>query len=200
MKKHFLAAAAAVLLGAASLVGCSPADASSPADLIYRGSVDSVSESGDILVSQVSGYNYGQPSILFHVDSETLAALKDTLAQDAFVEVRYNGALTRSIPPQGSAASVRVIAPYTDGIVQNGTILSVTPGKEGYSISLLPLGEEKRDDLSNTITLTVHMFALEGLKGEDLVEGLKVSAVTTCIVATSLPPIMQAVALMPYTE
>ena len=61
-------------------------------------------------------------------------------------------------------------------------------------------GQEKKDDLSNTITLTVHMFALEGLKGEDLVVGLKVSAVTTGIAAESSPPIMQAVALLPYTE
>ena len=58
----------------------------------------------------------------------------------------------------------------------------------------------KKDDLSNTITLTVHIFALEGLKGEDLVEGLKVSAVTNGIAAMSSPPIMQAVALLPYTE
>ena len=85
--------------------------------------------------------------------------------------------------------------------MQNGTILSVTPGKDGYSISLLPLSEAaKKDDLSNTITLAVHIFALEGLKGEDLVEGLKVSAVTNGIAAMSSPPIMQAVALLPYTE
>jgi hypothetical protein len=101
--------------------------------------------------------------------------------------VHYNGALTRSIPAQGTASSLTVIASYSAGIVQNGTILSVTPGKDGYSISLLPLGQEKKDDLSNTITLTVHMFALEGLKGEDLVEGLKVSAVTTGIAAESSP-------------
>ena len=44
------------------------------------------------------------------------------------------------------------------------------------------------------------MFALEGLKGEDLVEGLKVSAVTNGIAAMSSPPIMQAVALLPYSE
>jgi len=85
-------------------------------------------------------------------------------------------------------------------VIQNGTILNVTPGKDGYSISLLPLGEEKKDDLSNTITLTVHMFALEGLTEADLVEGAKVSAVTTGIVLESLPPIMQVVALLPYTE
>ena len=44
------------------------------------------------------------------------------------------------------------------------------------------------------------MFALEGLKGEDLVEGLKVCAVTSGIAALSLPPIMPVVALLPYTE
>lgn len=198
MMKKFFTLTALVLAGAFLLTACAPSAAST--DLIYRGEVTSISESGDILVTQVAGHNYGQASILFHVSDSIKKELGDTLVQGAFVEVHYNGALTRSIPAQGTAISITVIASYSEGIVQNGTILSVTPGKDGYSISLLPLGQEKKDDLSNTITLTVHMFALEGLTGEDLVEGLKVCAVTNGIAAMSSPPIMQAVALLPYTE
>ena len=196
--KRFIALTALVLAGAFLLTACAPSAANT--DLIYRGEVTSISENGDVLITQLAGHNYGQASILFHVSDSIKKELGATLVQGAFVEVHYNGALTRSIPAQGTAGSITVIASFSEGVVQNGTILSVLQGKDGYSISLLPLGQEKKDDLSNTITLTVHMFALEGLTGEDLVEGLKICAVTNGIAAESSPPIMQAVALLPYTE
>lgn len=199
MKKFFVMMSL-VVAGALLLSGCA-AGAKQTDELVYRGEITSISEDGSILVTQVPGHNYGQASILFHVSDALAKELGSSLAVGAFVEVRYDGKLTRSLPAQGTASSIAVIANYSEGIVQNGTILSVTPGKDGYSISLLPLSETaKKDDLSNTITLTVHIFALEGLKGEDLVEGLKVSAVTNGIAAMSSPPIMQAVALLPYTE
>ncbi len=195
--KKIIAITALVLTGAFLFIACSAGSADT--DVLYRGEITSISENGSILVTQVEGHNYGQPSILFHVSESIAAELGDQLAQGAFVEVHYDGKLTRSLPGQATAESIRVIASFSDGIVQNGTILSVTPGKDGYSISLLPLGEEKREDLSNTITLTVPMTALEGLTAEELVEGLQVSAVTTGIAALSLPPIMPVVALLPYT-
>ena len=199
MKKFFVMMSL-VVAGALLLSGCA-AGAKQTDELVYRGEITSISEDGSILVTQVPGHNYGQASILFHVSDALAKELGSSLAVGAFVEVRYDGKLTRSLPAQGTASSITVIANYSEGIVQNGTILSVTPGKDGYSISLLPLSEAaKKGDLSNTITLTVHIFALEGLKGEDLVEGLKVSAVTNGIAAMSSPPIMQAVALLPYTE
>lgn len=199
MKKFFVMMSL-VVAGALLLSGCA-AGAKQTDELVYRGEITSISEDGSILVTQVPGHNYGQASILFHVSDALAKELGSSLAVGAFVEVRYDGKLTRSLPAQGTASSITVIASDSEGIVQNGTILSVTPGKDGYSISLLPLSETaKKDDLSNTITLTVHIFALEGLKGEDLVEGLKVSAVTNGIAAMSSPPIMQAVALLPYTE
>ena len=198
--KKFLILMSLIVAGALLLGGCAAGTANAN-DLIYRGEVTSISEDGSILVTQVPGHNYGQASILFHVSDTLAKELGDSLAVGAFVEVHYDGKLTRSLPAQGMASSITVIAKFSEGIVQNGTILSVTPGKDGYSISLLPLSETaKKDDLSNTITLTVHMFALEGLKGEDLVEGLKVSAVTSGIAAMSNPPIMPVVALLPYTE
>ena len=199
MKKFFVMMSL-VVAGALLLSGCA-AGAKQTDELVYRGEITSITEDGSILVTQAPGHNYGQASILFHVSDALAKELGSSLAVGAFVEVRYDGKLTRSLPAQGTASSIAVIANYSEGIVQNGTILSVTPGKDGYSISLLPLSETaKKDDLSNTITLTVHIFALEGLKGEDLVEGLKVSAVTNGIAAMSSPPIMQAVALLPYTE
>ena len=198
MKKFFVMMSL-VVAGALLLSGCA-AGAKQTDELVYRGEITSISDDGSILVTQLPGHNYGQASILFHVSEKIATELEGQLTVGAFVEVHYNGMLTRSLPAQGNAASVSVIASYSDGIIQNGTILSVTTGKDGYSISLLPLGEEKKDDLSNTITLTVHMFALEGLKGEDLIEGLQVSAVTSGIAAMSMPPIMPVVALLPYTE
>lgn len=198
MKKVF-ALTALLLTGVLLFSGC--AAGAGKADVIYRGEITSVSEDGSILVTQLPGHNYGQESILFHVSDKLAKELGDTLAVGAFVEVHYNGALTRSLPAQGTAERITVIASYSEGIIQNGTILSVTPGKDGYSISLLPLGQTSNpNDLSNTITLTVHMFALEGLTSADLVEGAKVCAVTSGIAAMSSPPIMQAVALLPYTE
>lgn len=189
---------AMALLGAMLFTACAGAPAAS--DFVYRGTITSISDDGSILVTQVAGHNYGQASILFHVDEKISKELGDSLKQDVFVEVRYDGRLTRSIPAQGNATSVSPIAPMSDGIVQNGTILSVTPGKDGYSISLLPFGAEETADLSTTVTLTVPMTALEGLTEKDLVEGLKVSAVTMGIAAMSMPPIMPVVALLPYTE
>ena len=197
MKKRIVLAILA-LAGVFLLSSC--AGSSTASDKVYRGTITSISENGDVLVTQVPGHNYGQASILFHVNAKLLKELGDTLIPNAFVEVHYDGRLTRSLPAQGTANALSIIAPFTEGVVQNGTILSVTTGKDGYSISLLPLGAEQTEDLSNTITLTVYMTALEGLTGDDLVEGLKVSAVTSGISTMSMPPIMQAVALTPYTE
>ena len=197
MKKRIVLAIL-TLAGVFLLSSC--AGSATASDMVYRGTITSISETGDVLVTQVPGHNYGQASILFHVNAKLLNELGDTLVPDAFVEVHYDGRLTRSLPAQGTAIMLSVIAPFTEGVVQNGTILSVTTGKDGYSISLLPLGEEQTEDMSNTITLTVYMTALEGLTGADLVEGLKVSAVTSGISTMSMPPIMQVVALTSYTE
>ena len=197
MKKRIIIS---ILTLAGLLLLSSCAGSATASDLVYRGRVTSISESGDVLVTQVPGHNYGQASILFHVNAKLLKELGDTLVPDAFVEVHYDGRLTRSLPAQGTASALSVIAPFTEGVVQNGTILSVTTGKDGYSISLLPLGAEQTEDMSNTITLTVYMTALEGLTGADLVAGLKVSAVTSGISTMSMPPIMQVFALTPYTE
>jgi len=198
MKKTILLTAL-VLAGAMLLTACAGSNAAANLSSVYRGEVTSI-EGGDILVTQLPGHNYGQASILFHVSDKIAKELGDTLVVGAYVEVKYDGKLTRSLPAQGTAGSVSVIAGFSEGIVQNGTILSVTPGKDGYSISLLPIGAEKTDDLSNTVTLTVPMFSLEGLSEKDLVEGLKVSAVTMGIAAMSMPPIMPVVVLLPYSE
>ena len=199
--KKTVALFAMVLAGTTLLFACGKAPAAE--ELIYRGEVTSIAENGDILVTQQAGHNYGQASILFHVSDAVRTSLGETLTQGAFVEVAYSGALTRSIPPQGNAISVTVIASFSEGIVQNGVIQSVMLGKDGYSITILPIGVAATGtdaDMNQQTVLTVPMFTLEGLTEADLVAGTQVSAVTRGIATMSLPPIMPVVTLLPYTE
>ncbi len=199
--KKTIAYFAMVLAGTALLFACGKVPAAE--ELIYRGEVTSITENGDILVTQQAGHNYGQSEILFHLSDKLLSSLGDALKSGAFIEVAYNGALTRSLPPQGTAISVNVIASYSEGIIQNGVIQSITPGKDGYSITILPIGVITTGtdaDMNQQTVLTVPMTALEGLVEADLVAGTQVSAVTMGIATMSLPPIMPVVALLPYTE
>ena len=193
-------AATAFLFGA-----CSPslsAGASANTNLetqIYRGSVVKTLEDGSIEIEQQAGFNYGQSSIIFRIDDDTQIDLANGGPnQDAFVEVRYNGVLTRSLPPQGNAMEITVIANFTDGVVQNGTIQGVHETDDGYSIELLPL-EAPDDSRENLVILHVPADGLENLSPEDLVPGAKVSAITRGIAAMSLPPQMPVVILTPYT-
>ena len=48
--------------------------------------------------SYYAGHNYGQASILFHVSGKIAKELGDALIVGAFVEVHYDGKLTRSLP------------------------------------------------------------------------------------------------------
>lgn len=198
--KSFAVILVSLLTGVLLCSACSKAP--DDALLVYRGEIKSA-ENGDILVAQLPGHNYGQPSILFHLNDKLRSSLGDTLVSGAFVEVSYNGMLTRSIPPQGNAQTVKVIASFSDGIVVNGVIQSVTPGKDGYSITILPIGTVATgasEDMLHETVLTVPMLALEGLTEADLVAGLSVCAVTRGIATMSLPPQMPVVALLPYTE
>ena len=175
---------------------------------IYRGRVDAISDDG-ITVSQVEGYNYGQPTIVFHYAEDANLPGSDSiaLAEGVFVEVEYNGILTRSLPPQGSATRVTVVAPSAEGAVQNGTIQTVEKTENGYTIGLLTFqaaaaaterGEEPT--FQDQVILNVPADALEGgLTEDDLVEGAEICAVTTGIAALSLPPQMPVHALLPFT-
>lgn len=175
---------------------------------LYRGRVDAVSEDS-ITVSQVEGYNYGQPTIIFHYAEDATLPGSDSivLAEGVFVEVEYSGILTRSLPPQGSATRVSVVAPSAEGAVQNGTIQTVQKTESGYTIGLLTFQAEaaaaergENPTFQDQVILNVPANALEGgLTEEDLVEGAKICAVTTGIAALSLPPQMPVHALLPYT-
>lgn len=202
MKKHTVILAS-ILFGALLCSACGGAPAGA-AEQIYRGEIRSVLENGDILVAQLPGHQYGQSEILFHTDSAVLSSPDEPLPLGAYVTVQYSGALTRSIPPQGTAVSVSIVSRSTDGILQNGVIQSVTGDpKAGYSITILPIdvataGAEA--DMQQQVVLIVPFAALEGLTPADLVEGLSVSAVTMGIATASLPPQMPVVALLLYTE
>ena len=108
--KKIIALTALVLTGALLLTGCA-ASGVKETDLVYRGEITSISEDGSILVSQVAGHNYGQASILFHVSDKIAKELGDTLIVGAFVEVYYDGRLTRSLPAQGTATGVTALIP-----------------------------------------------------------------------------------------
>lgn len=133
---------AMALLGTMLFTACAGAPAAS--DLVYRGTITSISEDGSILVTQVAGHNYGQASILFHVDEKINKELGDSLKQDVFVEVRYDGRLTRSIPAQGNATSVFAHRAHERRDCAKRDDPQRYPGKDGYSISLLPFGAEGR--------------------------------------------------------
>lgn len=173
--------------------------------VVYRGKVDTLSDES-ITVSQIEGYNYGQATIIFHLSEDTQIET-DGLTMDvgAYVEITYNGILARSLPAQGTALTVTMISPISEGILQNGTIHSVTETDDGYTLSIMPFGVTDEDgnpveeyDFSRSVTLHVAADALENLAPEDLVEGAQVSALTTGIAALSLPPQMSALKLMPY--
>jgi len=113
--KKIIILTALVLTGALLLTGCA-AGGTKETDLVYRGEITSISEDGSILVSQVAGHNYGQASILFHVSDKITKELGDTLVVGAYVEVHYDGRLTRSLPAQGTATSVSPARPFRSSI------------------------------------------------------------------------------------
>jgi hypothetical protein len=201
MMKRIIFVLTTIIGGLALFAACGKS--AEPAEEVYRGTVSSISEDGDILVTQLDGHNYGQPEILFHVSDEVFTASGDGLQQDAFVEIRYSGILTRSIPPQGTALSAKVIASFSEGILQNGVIQSVADDSEGFQVTILPIGYAAtgtEEDLYNQIILDVPLDGLEGLTEDDLVEGAQVSAITQGIATASLPPRMPVYLLLPYSE
>lgn len=173
---------------------------------IYRGTVTEIT--GDrILVTQVlPGYNYGQESIAFHITGSTvIEAGGAEIAAGAFVEVAYNGILTRSLPPQGTAESISLVSSFSEGIVVNGIIQSVQKTDTGYTLQISSLsveGEAAQSGAGQEVTavLLVPADALEHLTEADLTAGTPVSAVTTGLAALSLPPQLPVRALLPYTQ
>ncbi len=191
--------------------------------LTYYGRIDEVdTENNTITVSQVEGQTSGNETIVFQLAENTDIASGDfELAADAFVAVHYDGILTRSIPPMGNVSSLDIIAPFSEGVVQNGTISEVMSDENGYMIHIIPFTSAYADDAvavapiddaastdavasattdtSNILILNVPMDALGELSEEDLVPGAEISAVTQGISTMSLPPQMPVIALMPYT-
>lgn len=171
---------------------------------VYRGTVVDYTE--DLLtVEQVDGYDYGQTSIVFKISDDTVVSDNGIeIVPGAFVEITYDGALTRSLPPQGNADSVEVIASFSEGIIQNGTIKEVATEGDNYYISIKPMEEETTtgsevvDDEFSGVVLIVPKDALENITEKELVTGAKISAVTSGIATASLPPQMPVVALLPY--
>lgn len=170
-------------------------------EMVYRGEVTTLQVNGDIEVAQMPGHDYGQASIVFHTGGAAIDNSNGEVAQGAYVEVVYDGRLTRSMPAQGTALSVKVIASFSEGIVQNGTVESVQPMDDsGFRLSVLPISAGETGGADSQIVLIVPEDALEGLQAGDLQEGVQVSAVTQGIAALSQPPQMPVLVLLPYTE
>lgn len=196
----FMAAAALLCSACGTAVSGGTSASGEGEPVVYRGSVVDTKPDGSIEVAQLDGHNYGQASIVFQIGEGTyIDAANGTPNQNAYVEVYYNGALTRSQPPQATAQEITVIAPQSGGVVQNGTVMGSEQTEDGWRVELLPFGAE--DEWANYVVLSVPADALEGLTGEDLgTPGTQVSAVTRGIATMSLPPQMPVVKLLPYTE
>ncbi len=192
--------------------------------LTYYGRVDEVdTENNTITVSQAEGQTSGNETIVFQLAEDTeIESGGFELAVDAFVAVHYDGILTRSIPPMGTVSSLDIIASFSEGVVQNGTISEVMSDENGYMIHIIPFTSAYEEDAavavasidtsasidavasatadtSNVLILNVPMDALVDLSEEDLVPGAEISAVTQGISTMSMPPQMPVIALMPYT-
>ncbi len=167
--------------------------------MVYRGQVTQA-EDGMFTAEQVPGYDYGQPAIVFQTDDKTVMEEGAQLELGMYVEVLYDGRLTKSIPPQATAQSVEVLAAEAEGAVLNGTIQTVEKTQDGYRIELVPLAGENAQGVAAEplVVLNLPADALENLTEEDLVEGAQVSAVTMGIATASLPPQMPVAALLPY--
>ncbi len=180
-------------------------------DTVYRGEVVSTGEN-EFTVAQMPGYDYGQAEILFNTDGKTEFIFGNTeentsaqelkLTEGAFVQVEYDGRLTRSLPPQATAIRVRIVAPQSEGIVVSGTVQMVEKSEDGYRLELLPFGAQASSspaDTGSLVVLNLPLSALENISEAELVEGAEVSAVTMGIATASLPPQMPVLALLPYT-
>ncbi len=160
--------------------------------LLYRGEITALSE-GQMTVTQLPGYDYGQESILFLLPEQAAEAQENgDFAPGMYVQATYDGTLTRSIPPQATALEVSVLAPMSDGVLWSGSIVSSTREEEGYRIELQ--AESPRQEL---VVLNVPEEALENMEEADLVEGARVLAVGNGAMTASLPPQMPVVALLP---
>lgn len=164
---------------------------------IYRGKVTQLSDT-QVTLEQLDGYNYGQQEIIFNISDETeIADGMPALAVDAYVEAVYNGILTRSLPAQGNALSLKIISAFSDNIIVNGTIQETSETNDGYTLTVQPLGSESTE-FTSMVVLHVSTEGLENITFDELVEGTKISAVTSGIATMSLPPQMPVVVLLPY--
>lgn len=157
---------------------------------VYRGRIDSLN--GNIItVSMLDGYNYGQKQIAFHTnDAQT--ENKDMLKPGAFAEIIYDGRLSPSLPPQGNAEKIYVIAPFSHGVIVNGKIKTAENRGESFFITMCPFNSE------NEILLIVPADALEEIDENYLVANAEISAVTRGISTMSIPAQMPVHVLLPY--
>lgn len=165
---------------------------------------------GDILEAEDNAITIGQgdtAQYIFHVNDDTEIVNQkgealnfDSLDKGMTVEVYYNGILTRSIPPQGTADKIVV---FTDNGVEkpenveiDGTIVEV--GTDRITIST---DGDDLDDVNNHFVLIVSeetkITDKNGKKMElsDLKEGMEVEAVHAEATTASIPPQSAAISI-----
>lgn len=181
-------------------------------DKLDAPALDSVKAEGGILeVGETSitiGEN-GQATYIFHIDGETqivdeagaalsLADLKKGMDADVF----YNGVLTRSIPPQGTADKIVVDTDIeetkpAEDVEIDGTIVEV--GEDRITIST---DSDALDDVNNHFVLIVSEDTKitdkngKALTLSDLKEGMEVEAVHAAATTFSIPPQSAAISIV----
>lgn len=159
---------------------------------VYRGEVAELNQDY-IVVNQLPGFNYGQPSIRFALSSASKVP-ETPLVLGSYVQVGFNGMLTRSIPPQAHAEYVRQLAPFSMGILLCGEVLEVTQTPHGTSILMQPFQESEE----NRVVLHVPETAWEGIALQDVRQGTQLCAITHGLAAMSLPPQYPVQLVLPY--
>lgn len=173
---------------------------------VYRGVVTNISDT-EMTVRQVWGFHYGEEEMVFNLTDKTV---KETdgreIAADSFVEVQHESAVTMSLPPKSNASKIILISTLSEGIVQNGEIVSFREDEQkNFYITILPLIKAENEDAEpakgeNELILIVPSTAFEGIEAKDLKVGVRVSAVTRGIATMSIPPQYPVHVLLPFKE
>lgn len=160
----------------------------------YRGRVDDAN-SERLTVSQLPGYDYGQESIVFAISPDTIVQQNgQELVKNCYVEVEYDGTLTRSLPPQGNAIKISIIALYSDNVILNGSVQNIKKAESGYLLQLQPF-----DESQPIVTLIVPANASEFLQ-EELPKGTKLSVVTRGTTSLTYPPQYSVYKVLLYSD
>lgn len=168
---------------------------------VYRGVVTEISSNRTFEVSQIPGYDYGYPAITFAVDVGTVLNAPAGLTIDigAYVEVTYNGILSDSKPPRGTAQKIRVISASTKNNVVSGTIQTALVVGQRITLSVVPFSGTRTGFLNNFIVMDVPEDALYEITRNEIREGAQITAILDGAGIVESPLINSVLCLYPYS-